>query len=123
MTNSEKVVLPKEVYEALENCKRSWRRITDEDGINLMFVTVIGVASGESHDLATIKRFALDEPTKYIQALANGYAVEKDELAKEVEQKITSWLNKPYLQEPIIEVPEFAEQLTSFMRYKLENQS
>ncbi|WP_312093740.1 hypothetical protein [Niallia sp.] len=119
----EKVELPLEVYNAFEGIKRSWGSLVSEEEINLLLIQIINLASENIGDSITLKKFALEHPTKYIQAIANGYKLNNEtRTVMQVDQMINRWLNAEFDGDEKDDRYRFAEQLTSFIKEQLVTQ-
>ncbi|UUG68577.1 hypothetical protein YPHTV1_00015 [Halomonas phage YPHTV-1] len=107
------VKVPKEVAEAFDHFKKEWQTMS-RDSINLMFMTIPAVTV---HGQALVlKKYAHDQPTNYLKALVNDYIPEFNP-EEEIEQMITTWLNKPYVGDEQRDVKEFAKMVVSYFKY------
>lgn len=112
---NKKVELPKEVFEAFERLEINWSRYLTKHEMNLMFLIIVGThAAG---DALTLKKFALNNPTAYINALANGYTVRSDDMEKEVADRIKKWVYTPY-RDPDVDkdIMIFARELINYFQ-------
>jgi hypothetical protein len=82
----QKVELPIEICQAFDRIKRSWRNLLKEEEMNLMFLNVNQIA--QMGDLLILKKYAQNNPTQYIKALANGYTISEEDAKKE---EIRKW--------------------------------
>ena len=72
--------LPTPVYEAFLRLEREWKKYMDKKNIDLLLMTILGIhAVG---DALTLKTFALQNPTTYMQAVLNGYTLLEKEPEK-----------------------------------------
>lgn len=118
----EVVSVPKEVHEAFTRLKRNWSSYLSKEEMNFMFLVLVGTyAVG---DALTLKKFAANNPTTYLKALANGYTVRfsdgvkhADDTENEVASVIKRWLNTPYEHEDINQdILKFAKELTTYFQ-------
>lgn len=115
--STEKAELPREVFEAFQRIKRSWRNLVSEDDLNLLLLNIN--LYGTSGDTLILKEFAKEHPTEYIKALANGYKPKTDNINEEVSDMIQEWVNTEYVADEATDALLFAERLTSFYKQKL----
>ena len=119
----EKVELPLEVYKAFEGIKRTWGKLVVEEEINLLLLQIIHISSENTGDSITLRNFALKHPTKYIQALANGYKLEAEsKLVLDVSHRLNEWMSRSYQGSEEQDRLNFAEEITEFIKGELVTQ-
>lgn len=119
----EKVELPLDVYNAFEGVKNSWGKLVNQDEINLLLLQIIHLASETVGDSVVLKKFALEHPTKYVCAIANGYRLNgESKLIIQVDQMINTWMNTEYKGDEKQDRFNFAQELTGFIKEELLNQ-
>jgi hypothetical protein len=112
--NSGKVEVPLEVYNALENLKRAWRNLLPPEDLNFILLNIQEV--GQYGDGLILKRYARDNPTKYVKALANGYIPEaRDRVADDVKKFLSQWLEDYGASDDPEAQQEFANKVTLYM--------
>jgi len=111
----EKVELPLDVYNAFEGIKRSWGSIVSKDEMNLLLLNIVHIA--QVGDALTLKKYALNNATKYIQAVANGYKLNAEtKLVMQVDHMLNAWLEKEYGEDEEQDRLEFAKEITGFIK-------
>ncbi|MDR4318419.1 Uncharacterised protein [Niallia circulans] len=116
----EKVELPLDVYNAFEGVKNSWGKLVNKDEINLLLLQIIHLASETVGDSVVLKKFALEHPTKYVCAIANGYKLDGEtKLVKQVDQLINTWLDTEYKGDEKQDRFNFAQELTQFIKGRI----
>ncbi|MED3792096.1 hypothetical protein P4571_06565 [Niallia alba] len=119
----EKVELPLDVYNAFENLNRVWRKLGTKEEIDLMFMQILFIATDGIPDSMTLKKYAIKNPTKYLQSLVNGYTLENySKVVLEVSQRLNEWMNTTYQGTEEQDRFEFAKEITSFIKEKLVTQ-
>jgi len=116
---SNKVALPLEVYKAFENLRFTWGKLVPEEEMNniLLNINSIGRVAG---DTEVLKKFAQEQPTKYMKAIVNGYKVEDEsELVLKVHDLLNKWLDTPYKGEKTKDSMQFAKDLTAYFKEHL----
>jgi hypothetical protein len=89
--NPGKVEVPMEVYTAFENLKRAWRNLLPPEDLDFILLNIQEV--GQYGDGLILKRYARDNPKKYVKALANGYIPEAGvRVAADVKKFLSQWL-------------------------------
>lgn len=117
----EQPALPTEVCEALDRIKKCWGRYLTQNDLNALLLNINIV--GTSGDSLILKKFAANNPTDYIKALANGYKPKQENINEEVCDIIQHWMNTPYVGNEAKDVRNFAEKLTEFYKQKLSKTS
>ncbi|MDK8641313.1 hypothetical protein [Niallia taxi] len=113
---AKKVTLPLDVYNAFENLRFAWGKIIPPEDFNSILLNInnIGRVVG---DAEVLKKYAQENPTKYIRAIANGYkVVEESDLVIQVHERLERWMDKPYEGEESEDLMEFAKEITGFIR-------
>jgi hypothetical protein len=116
----EKVELPLDVYNAFENLKRTWGRLLKKEEMDVIFLNITHIA--QVGDAVVLKKYALENATKYIQAVANGYELNStDKLICQVDMMLNIWLEEPYEDEEKDRY-NFAKDITEFIKSQLVTQ-
>jgi hypothetical protein len=117
MANKERVILPKEIAEAMGKVRRSMREIASDQEENILMMQIPFLAA--TGDMLTLKEFALKRPDLYLQAIANGYTTkEENKLTDEVSDLITVWLDTNFEGDEAEDVRSFAGELINFFEEK-----
>ncbi|KLV25705.1 hypothetical protein ABW02_15145 [Niallia circulans] len=119
----EKVELPLDVYNAFENLNRVWNKLGTKEEINLMFMQILFIATDGIPDSMILKKYAIKNPTKYLQSLVNGYTLENySKVVVQVSHKLDDWMNRTYQGSKEQDRFNFAQELTGFIKEELLNQ-
>ncbi|APC48978.1 hypothetical protein BME96_12595 [Virgibacillus halodenitrificans] len=110
-----RVLVPKKVAEALDYHKEICKGMSP-DTIDMILMS-IPFSTVHGHALV-LKQFAKQKPTLYLQAIANDYEPIVD-IEEEVEQMLTDWLNKKYVDDEKTDVKNFARVVTNHIKQKL----
>ncbi|WP_339193133.1 DUF1642 domain-containing protein [Paenibacillus sp. FSL W8-1287] len=89
----QKVELPREVAEAIEKCRSAWAK-----SANPYFHFLSPEYFGQDNVGMVLKKFAYERPLDYMNALVNGYTIEKTPAEKfhaKVESLLYEWLHSP----------------------------
>lgn len=116
----ETVELPKAVAEAFDRVLKSWGQRYSEERIAGFLLNPEGFITGND-DAKTLRQYASVEPFKYMQAIANGYAVELT-TEDRIEAKLTAALEESGIECPI-PVAHFAHQLAHAVREVLAEEA
>lgn len=109
----EKVLVPEKVFNAFENLKRDLAHLDNEQK-NFMFLNICSI--GHSEDQQVLKQYAADNPTKYLQCLVYGYALDKKEILKEM---IAKWVDDPVEDDLKKDMELFADKVFNLFNQKL----
>lgn len=107
------VKVPKKVAEAFDYHHRMWVAMSAESR-NYLFMALPSTRSVQRESLV-LKDYAQKNPTKYVQALANGYDPEIN-AQDEIEQMITEWINSPYADNKKKDIKDFARMVTKYFQ-------
>lgn len=116
---AKKITIPLEVYNAFENLRFAWGKIIPEEDFNQILLNInnIGRVVG---DAEVLKKFAQENPTKYIKAIANGYkVVEESDLVIQVHDRLEKWMDRPFDGDAREDRYEFAKEITGFIKEQL----
>lgn len=108
-----KPVLPEDVGKALSRLNRILGKFLSPKEIKLLLFTSIPIA--KNGDQLTLRKFALQNPVAYFQAVANGFDIEEPNQTEQVANMISNWMNEPYGNEDVEEnIKTFAGKITDF---------
>ncbi|TCN00892.1 hypothetical protein EV294_101342 [Paenibacillus sp. BK033] len=116
----EPVEVPKTVAEAFDRVITTWEKKFSEEKIAGFLLNPDGFITG-NEDAKTLRQYASVEPFKYMQAIANGYAVEQT-TEDRIEAKLTAALEESGIECPI-PVTHFAHQLARAVREVLAEEA
>lgn len=75
-----KAVLPLEVYEVFIRVNKAWNTLLGKEGTCLLFLSIVSLRV--EGDALVLKKFAIDNPTSYMQAVLNGFALSEEDVDK-----------------------------------------
>lgn len=107
-----KVKIPKKVADALDYHKNLWTLMSPADRDLMLMSIPFALVHGQS---LIIKNFAKENPSLYLQALANGYEPIMD-IREELAQMLNEWLDKPYADVKGKDIQEFADTIVNHIQ-------
>ncbi|MEE8669263.1 hypothetical protein AABM27_03550 [Heyndrickxia faecalis] len=117
-------VVPKEIKLALDAAFKRFNKATfGETGIYNVLLDINTFGKGSNQELGTLRKWAKENPQKYIKALANGYIAEDNSIIDEVSNMIDIWLGEDYGDDEAADIRSFAEKLTNYFTEKLSKTS
>lgn len=107
-----KVIIPRKVANALDEFLRDFCKLSAED-VALMLMAIPSMNTNGYTKI--LKEFAVENPLLYLQAITNGYEVELS-IREELEDMLTTWLNKPYEDNEEKDIRDFARKIENYFQ-------
>lgn len=115
LTAEKRVSLPREVAEAIEECKNAWNPFGDD--IYLHFLNIDGFDERTTSG-RILASYARSKPFEYMSALVNGYTVEQspaERLKQGIQQIYEQWTHAPSTGDDQADGADLAERITKFV--------
>ncbi|WP_019123603.1 hypothetical protein [Brevibacillus massiliensis] len=115
MAAGEKVSLPREVAEAIEECKNAWNPFGDD--IYLHFLNIDGFDDRTTSG-RILASYARSKPFEYMSALVNGYTVEQspaERLKQGIQQIYEQWTHTPSTGDDQADGADLAERIIKYL--------
>lgn len=109
-----KVFIPKEVADALDFHREELWKHLDQNTVDHMLMYIPSSLNVTEQTLI-LKKFANENPSTYLQAIANGYEPIRD-LKEEVAQMLSDWMNTGYVEDEQTDIKNFANLVTDYIQ-------